>query len=1384
MLVSTHNHNLAEHFSKSEQFLYLLTTITGEYVYVNPLFQQTFGFDNQHSNIENLLHTDDISRYKQVLEECHINKEVPIQIELNMQVQGGSWRIIKWEFSFSKDNTEKENFIQAIGIITKMASANVNEFAKRVGIIPERYKAYEQSPEGIWRFDLKIPIQQSATPDELINHCRKHGFLAECNDNMARMYGYEKAEELVGVRMEDLMDFKDESRINNLRKFISNGLRSTLVETKEFDRYGNTRYFLNNMDGTIEKGMLVRIWGTQQDITEQRLAEDKIKHLAMLTANVSDIVISQDKDFIIVSWNKAAEETYGYSAKETIGRRVHDILHFEFQDISRAQFFEQLERKGTWQGEAYVTNRHGKPITVLVTVTKMVNDAGETTGYVSISKDITEKRKADAQLQKSELFYRNLIADSLDGILLTDEKGSISFASASVTQILGFKTEEVMDRNVFEYVHPDDKLKAQKAFENELKMQPEEPFINIRLRNKINEWKWCIVRGPNMFHNPYVGKMVVYYHDDTLRKNAEVQLKNQATILENVSDLIMTTDFDLNILSWNKVAEKVVGCTAAEAIGEYLGDVVRPDFGSISPRKVIADLEKKGIWQGELSFINKQGVRKVILHTASYLVNESGERISIISTGKDITEKKEAEELFRENELFYRNLFLNSLDGVLVTNSEGLITFASPSVTTIFGYETEFIVGESTFDFVHPDDRELAITAFQAELEALPFNQTISVRLKDAREQWIWCNVRGHNLMDNPYIKGIVVYLYDDTLRKQTEEALKKEESRFRQQAVILKNVSDAIVTTDLDRIVTSWNKVAENLTGIEEKEALGKELKDILTINYSPFTGQQMLETVFNYGIWRGEISYTGVNGDTNYLLHTVSLMHDEEGNKIGILGVGKDITQRKKAEARLQESEHFYRNMIYHSLDGIVMTDATGQITYSGPSAIKISGYKTEELLGHSLYEFVHPDDIQKAVEAFMLEFKNQSVLNYLLLRLKHATRGWVWCTVRGHNLLDNPAFKSFVIYFTDDTERKKIEDKLRDSEQRFRNLIYNLKQGVLLQDEQSRMLLCNNAALEMLGLTEEQLLGSSSFDPRWNVIHEDGTNFPSETHPVPVVIQTRKPVRDVVMGVYRPVTNDRVWLLVNADPVIDPEGNFLHVICSFTDITEQKRLAQELTSQEIQKQKQITQATIDGQEKERLEIGKELHDNISQHLTTTRLYLEVIKEKADGDIKDMLVRSHKNLVSIINEIRQLSQSLVPPSLGDIGLIESIQELAGSLKNAHTIPIDFYYRHFDETQLPENLKLMLFRVIQEQVNNIIRHANAHTIKIRLQSDAEYLTLIIADDGVGFDINNYKKGLGFKNIANRVSLFNGKVEKETAPGEGCILTVRVPVPGIELKEN
>ncbi|CAG0993136.1 partial Virulence sensor protein BvgS, partial [Anaerolineae bacterium] len=159
----------------------------------------------------------------------------------------------------------------------------------------------------------------------------------------------------------------------------------------------------------------------------------------------------------------------------------------------------------------------------------------------------------------------------------------------------------------------------------------------------------------------------------------------------------------------------------------------------------------------------------------------------------------------------------------------------------------------------------------------------------------------------------------------------------------------------------------------------------------------------------------------------------------------------------------------------------------------------------------------------------------------------------------------------------QRKRAEEALKESEEKFRHLVWDMQVGILLQGPQAEILLSNPKALELLGINEDQLLGKTLFDPDWNVIHEDGSPFPGSTHPVPQAIATRHSVQNVVMGVYRPTKGDRVWLLVDAEPQLNDDGTVKQIVCSFIDITERKRAIDALRESETKFRRAIDYAPI---------------------------------------------------------------------------------------------------------------------------------------------------------------------------------------------------------------
>jgi PAS domain S-box-containing protein len=249
-----------------------------------------------------------------------------------------------------------------------------------------------------------------------------------------------------------------------------------------------------------------------------------------------------------------------------------------------------------------------------------------------------------------------------------------------------------------------------------------------------------------------------------------------------------------------------------------------------------------------------------------------------------------------------------------------------------------------------------------------------------------------------------------------------------------------------------------------------------------------------------------------------------------------------------------------------------------------------------------------------------------------------------------------------------------------------------------------------------------------------------------------------------------------------IYDHSGKIARMVGSMQDVTDKKELEKKLFKQEVDKQKLVAQAVVDAQEKERAEIGKELHDNVNQILSTAKLYLELAYTD-DKSRLELINRSTNNISDAINEIRTISRSLVPPSIGDLGLIDSVQDLVENVKATRRLHVEFYYSGIIDDILDEKRKLMLFRIIQEQVNNVLKHASANNLVIEMIADSEghAVDLTISDDGKGFELDKVrlKKGVGLSNIASRAQLFNGSVHIVTALGEGCKLKINVPISNI-----
>ncbi|RXK60860.1 PAS domain S-box protein [Lacibacter luteus] len=224
---------------------------------------------------------------------------------------------------------------------------------------------------------------------------------------------------------------------------------------------------------------------------------------------------------------------------------------------------------------------------------------------------------------------------------------------------------------------------------------------------------------------------------------------------------------------------------------------------------------------------------------------------------------------------------------------------------------------------------------------------------------------------------------------------------------------------------------------------------------------------------------------------------------------------------------------------------------------------------------------------------------------------------------------------------------------------------------------------------------------------------------------------------------------------------------------DISERKELQQQLLKQEKKIARAITATAIDAQEKERNVIGQELHDNINQLLAGTKLLLQTIITSSEKHAKQINMCIDA-IGQVINENRRIAHEMVTPFLSEEIFVELIHKIASNMLGIVGIEVDIQLNNFDESFLSEKQKLTLYRIVQEQCTNIIKHANATKVVFSLESTDESVQLTISDNGTGMRAEKATEGIGLKNIASRLSVYNGTMDIVTSPGNGFILSVEL----------
>lgn len=660
-------------------------------------------------------------------------------------------------------------------------------------------------------------------------------------------------------------------------------------------------------------------------------------------------------------------------------------------------------------------------------------------------------------------------------------------------------------------------------------------------------------------------------------------------------------------------------------------------------------------------------------------------------------------------------------------------------------------------------------------------------------------------------ITGIMVVNKDITENKLAQQDRQLVEAQLRdyseQITNILESVTDGFFVLDKNFRVTLWNHEAERITRLSALEMVGQPIREKLPELVDAETWQ-CFQKAFKKKM---TVTLEQYNDRSDRWLE-MSVYPSEQG----LFAYFKDVTTRKKQETMLAlerkvleqntNKKASLRTILNSFLKGIekifpgmycsVLTldeDCISVRHLAAPGLPAIYAHAIDGLpigpqagsCGTAMYRKekvivsdIENDPLWSGAKELALKFGLRACWSFPVVNAKDdvmAAFAVYYTTAKSPTPLELDIVERAANLVTTIIESKRAEEELCISNERYMLATKATNDAIWDRDLHTGFYFWGEGFYHLFGFKPGPKIRTRKF---WEMhVHPDDRARVLKN----IDRFTRKKDKGLWLEEYRFKKADGRYALVSDKGflVFGKDGRLIRMVGSMQDVTEKREMEKRLLKQELSKQKIIAQAMVDAQEKERAEIGKELHDNINQILSTTKLYLELAKNDNEERLS-LINRSAENIHEAIHEIRNISRSLVPASIGDLGLIDSISDLVESVRTTRAIHVEFYpVGKFDE-RISDKEKLMLFRIIQEQVNNVLKHSGARNliIELLLEETENRVELNITDDGKGFDPENVKgkKGLGLSNIMSRADLFGGKVTIMSAPGHGCKLRVQVPI--------
>ena len=1080
-------------------------------------------------------------------------------------------------------------------------------------------------------------------------------------------------------------------------------------------------------------GRLSRMIGTSRDVTERRAVEEALRaseaSYRTIFQSASDALFVHDVDTgEIVDVNEAGCAMFGYTRDEMLARGLTAVANDELP-YSMADAGAYVQRAAAGEPQRFEWRaRRGDGGTVWSEVrAQRVAIAGQDRILVA-GRDIGARKAAEAALRDAYADLERRVAERTAQLRETQRQARLGrwqwdLATNAVEwdetlcALYGF-TMENAPRDVDGYlagVHPDDRAAARAAVEHSVATG--EPYVyDHRVLHADGTIRHLQARGAVVrdAHGAIVG-MLGSAQDVTERKEAELALARSEEhfrrLIENSTDLILICDARGAVTYASPSVERMLGYPPAEMLGLRPQDNMHPDDAA----RVTEAIAYLFAHPGETTTTtyrtrHKDGSWRVH-ETVGRTLSPTSSAAGVVANCRDITERVEAERVLAEREAHFRRLIENSSDQVMVVDTTGAITYIGPSVERLLGYTVEEMLGQRPIDVVHPDDVPHVMATVERLVASPGTQSTIQYRIRHKDGRWRVFENIGQTVSAHTAAEGLVANCRDITERVDAERLLRERDAYFRR---MIENTSDFVMIVDETAAITYIAPSVTRMLGWSPDEMMGGRPSDLVHADDVSGVMADFAWIVQHPGEPRNSTFRIRHKDGSYRVLENLGRTLSPLGIEDGVVAFGRDITERRAAEEALQRNEERWRAMLDNAHDIVTILTPEGRLGYQSPAVTRVLGYTPEEMEGRLAFDYMHPDDAPAVAAELGRLLTAPGSVGYAAYRFRHKDGSWRHLEAFGRTLSPTSAEQGVVANVRDITERREAERALRERDERFRRIIENTSDYVMMCDAEMRLTYVSPSGHRMLGWTPEEMLGSQP----GALIHPDDVEFvmrdvraifehPGESRATTYRIRHKDGTYRVFDSVGRTVSPD------SAD-----EG----LVAFARDVTEQREAEAALRRATAEAEQARAEAEAQRSEAERANRAKsEFLSRMSHELRTPMnsilgfAQLLARAELQPPHVKGVqhILKAGRHLLHLINEVLEIARieagrenfSLEPVALAPamqeaLGLVRPVAQQHGvSLRegDVHGQPWpEHAYVHADRQRLVQVLLNLLSNAIK----------------------------------------------------------------------------------------